>query len=63
MERENDRTERYFLVDSQPVCAALSGVNMEGWTGGNDYEKCQDWGEGDCYCEKGPPTASLLTFS
>lgn len=30
----------FWLTVGQPVCSALSGVNMEGRTGGNGHEKC-----------------------
>lgn len=39
-ERMTQQKDTFWLTVSQPVCPALSGVNMEGWTGGNGYEEC-----------------------
>lgn len=61
-ERMTEQRDTFWLTVSQPVCDALSGVNMEGWTGENGHEKCQEWGEGH-FCSGGiPPTANLPTF-
>lgn len=35
-----EQKNTFWLTVSQPVCPALSGVNMEGRTGGNGHEKC-----------------------
>lgn len=35
-----EQKDTFWLTVSQPVCPALSGVNMEGWTGGNGHEEC-----------------------
>lgn len=35
-----EQRDTFWLTVSQPVCPALSGVNMEGWTGGNGHEEC-----------------------
>lgn len=41
-----EKKNTFWLTVSQPVCPALSGVNMEGRTGGNGHEKCLRVGEG-----------------
>lgn len=40
-----EQKNTFWLTVSQPVCPALSGVNMEGRTGGNGHEKCLRVGE------------------
>lgn len=41
-----EQKDTFWLTVSQPVCPALSGVNMEGWTGGNGHEECLGVGGG-----------------
>lgn len=41
-----EQKNTFWWTVSQPVCPALSGVNMEGRTGGNGHEKCLRVGEG-----------------
>lgn len=38
-ERMTEQRDTVWLTVTQPVFPALSGVNMEGWTGGNGHEK------------------------
>lgn len=47
-----EQKNTFWLTVSQPVCPALSGVNMEGRTGGNGHEKCLRVGK--CVCVGGP---------
>lgn len=42
-----EQKNTFRLRVSQPVCAALSGVNMDGRTSGNGHEKCLRVGGGD----------------
>lgn len=58
-EREwQNRKILFWWRVSQPVCPALSGVNMEGWTGGNGHEECV-WGV--LCCGKPLPVTNTLT--
>ena len=41
-----EQKNTFRLRVSQPVCAALSGVNMDGRTSGNGHEKCLRVGGG-----------------
>lgn len=35
-----EQKDTFWLTVSQPVCPALSRVNMEAWIGGNGHETC-----------------------
>lgn len=52
-----EQKNTFWLTVSQPVCPALSGVNMEGRTGGNGHEKCLRVGGGSG--GEGSPVGSL----
>ena len=43
-ERMTEQRDTFWSTVSQPVCPALSGVNMEGWRGGDGHEECVEGG-------------------
>lgn len=61
-ERMTEQKDTFWLTVSQPVCPALSGVNMEGWTGGNGHEECLGGGRVLC-CGKPLLTTRMLIIS